>query len=191
MSVDLQSRRVNVMEYEGKDHLLSVVRGARAGFYDLIDGLTPEQWGAEIVQHVYMGPIPAFIYIGFQLMDYTTHSWDIRAGLGLTSPIPVDQAGALIPFMFYVLLPSTIDPAEAGFDATWGVRVSGDDGGSWVLTLAGGKLSAAEGGLAGQPVVFNFDPSDFVLTCFQRVSGGAAIGDQDLARRIRRLWFKI
>ena len=282
MSVDVQSRRVNVMAYEGKDHLLSVVRAARAGFYDLIDsvdgdgwraptpctewevrdvvahlvdvteaylerfslargggdapaavgvqevmarglddsakalrsvpqaeliarlkrasdrlfvifdGFTADQWGGELVHHVYMGPVPAFIYIGFQLMDYTTHSWDIRAGLGLTSPIPMDQAGGLIPFMFHVLLPSTVHPDEAaGFDATWGTRVSGPDGGSWVNTLAGGTYSAAEGSVAGQPVVFNFDPSDFVLTCFQRVSGGAAIGDQALAARIRRLWYKI
>ena len=282
MSVELQSRRVNVMEYAGKDHLLSVVRGARAGFYELIDaaddevwqtptactewevrdvvahmvdvteaylqrwslargggeipvalgvqevmprgldssakrlrsvprrelidrlkgasdqlftifdGLTAEQWSGEIVHHVYMGPVPAFIYIGFQLIDYTVHGWDIRAGLGLTTPLPSDQAGALVPFMLHVLLPSTIDPAaSAGFVATWGVRVSGDQGGSWRLSLDGGKLSASEDSVSGLPVVFNFDPSDFVLTCFQRVAGGAAIGDQDLAARIRRLWYKI
>jgi uncharacterized protein (TIGR03083 family) len=282
MAVQLKPLRINVMEHTGKEHLLAVVRGARAGFYGLIDGLdeqgweTPTactewqvrdvvahmvdvteayierwglarggqeaaaalgvqdvmphsldaaakqlrsvpqreliarlkqasddlftifdgidagQWSGELVNHVYMGPLPAFIYIGFQLIDYSVHSWDIRAGLGLTAPIPDDQAGALVPYMLYVLHPSTIDPKEAqGLDATWGVRVSGDWGGSWKATLKDGRLSYAEESVAGSPVVFNFDPSDFVLTSFQRVSGGAAIGDQDLAARVRRLWYKI
>ena len=45
--------------------------------------------------------------------------------------------------------------------------------------------------LAGCPVVFNFDPNDFVLTAFQRIQGGAPIGDQATARVVRQLFFKI
>ena len=282
MSVQVQPLRVNVMEHAGKDHLLSVVRQARADFFDLIDGLdadgwvTPtactewevrdvvahmvdvteaylerwaiarsggtappalgvqdvmphaldtaakqlrvvpqrelvdrlkrasdrlfsifdglsaQQWSGELVHHVYMGPLPTFIYIGFQLIDYSVHSWDIRAGLGRTAPIPDAQANALMPFMFYVLHPSTVDQeVAAGLDATWGVRVSGDWGGSWQATLKDGQLSYVEGSVAGYPLVFNFDPSDFVLTSFQRVIGGAAIGDQELAARLRRILYKI
>lgn len=282
MSVQVKPLRINVMEHAGKDHLLSVVRQARADFYNLIenlddegwqtptactewqvrdvaahmvdvteayiqrwalarsgqsagpaqgvqdvmphaldaaakklrqvprreligrlksasdelfaifDGIDAHQWGGELVEHVYMGPLPTFIYMGFQLMDYSVHSWDIRAGLGISAPIPDAQAGALVPFMFYVLHPSTVDPKEAeSLDATWGVRVSGDWGGSWKATLTNGQLSYAEESVTGCPVVFNFDPSDFVLTSFQRISGGAAIGDQALAARVRRLWYKI
>ena len=29
-----------------------------------------------------MGPLPAFFYPAFQLMDYGVHSWDIRQGTG-------------------------------------------------------------------------------------------------------------
>ncbi len=172
--------------------LVARLKKASDELFAIFDGLSAEQWSGELVHHVYMGPLPTFIYIGFQLIDYSVHSWDIRAGLGLTAPIPEAQANALVPFMFYVLHPSTVDQQEAaGLDATWGVRVSGDWGGSWKATLSGGTLSYEEGSVAGCPVVFNFDPSDFVLTSFQRISGGAAIGDQELAARVRRLWYKI
>jgi len=280
MSVAMKPR-VNTMVYEGKDHLLRVVRGARSTFYDLIDnvddqgwrtptactewevrdvvghmvdvteaylerwalaragkpfpealglqkvmperaddrarsfrsvpqreliarlkrssdelftlfgGLNEDQWTKELVAHVYMGPLPAFIYPAFQLMDYSVHSWDIRAGLGRSAALAEDEAGTLVPFMF-ILLQSTVDPARAkGVDANWGIRVSGDYGGSWRVHLKDGKLTYEEGSVAGLPVVFNFDPSDFVLTSFQRVRGGAAIGDQELAERSRYLFFKI
>ena len=94
--------------------------------------------------------------------------------------------------MFFVPHPSTVEQREAeGLDATWGVRVSGEADGSWRATLKNPQLSYGEGSVVGTPVVFNFDPNDFVLTSFQRSSGGAAIGDQALAARIRRLRFKI
>ncbi len=161
--------------------------------FKIFDALTAEQWTQEMIPHVYMGPLPTFIYPGFQLMDYSVHGWDIRAGFGKTSALPEDEAGALVWYMLYGLQPATVDPDEAkGLDGkTWGVRVSGAYGGSWKATLKDGKLSYEPGTVEGCPVVFNFDASDFVLTAFQRVSGGAAIGDQDLALRIRRLWFKI
>ncbi len=280
MSVAMKPR-VNTMVYEGKDHLIRVVRGARSTFYDLIDnaddegwrtptactewevrdvvghmvdvteaylerwalaragkpfpealglqnvmperaddrarsfrsvpqreliarlkrssdelfalfeGLNEHQWTKELVAHVYMGPLPAFIYPAFQLMDYSVHSWDIRAGVGRSAALTEDEAGTLVPFMF-ILLQSTVDPARSkGVDTRWGIRVSGDYGGNWRVQLKDGKLTCEEGSVAGLPVVFNFDPSDFVLTSFQRVRGGAAIGDQELAERLRYLFFKI
>jgi hypothetical protein len=45
--------------------------------------------------------------------------------------------------------------------------------------------------VAACPVVFNFDANDWVLTAYQRFPGGAAIGDRELAYKIRRLFFKI
>jgi hypothetical protein len=40
-------------------------------------------------------------------------------------------------------------------------------------------------------VVITFDPSDFVLTAFQRFPGGAARGDPEKIAQIRRLFFTI
>jgi uncharacterized protein (TIGR03083 family) len=175
-----------------QQELIARLKRASDELFVIFDSIDSDKWGGELIEHVYMGPLPAFIYMGFQLIDYSVHSWDIRAGLGRCAPIPDAEADALIPYMFFVLHPSTVDQKEAeGLDATWGVRVSGEAGGSWRATLKNGKLSYEEGSVAGLPVVFNFDPNDFVLTSFQRISGGAAIGDQALAARVRRLWFKI
>lgn len=173
--------------------LIARLKRASDELFKIFDGLSAEQWTQEMIPHVYMGPLPTFIYPGFQLMDYSVHAWDIRAGLGKTSALPEDEAGTLVWYMLNVLQPYTMEARVAGEldNATWGVRVSGPYGGSWKAALKEGKLSYEPGSVAGQPVVFNFDPSDFVLTAFQRVSGGAAIGDQDLALKVRRLWFKI
>jgi hypothetical protein len=92
----------------------------------------------------------------------------------------------------FVLLKYTVDAEHArGVDACWGLRVSGDQGGSWSVQLKDGELSYEEADLSACSVVFNFDPNDFVLTAFQRIQGGAAIGDQTTARIMRELFFKI
>ena len=50
--------------------------------------------------HFYMGPVPAFFYPAFQLMDYGVHSWDIREGTGREHGLHSDVADLLVPFMF-------------------------------------------------------------------------------------------
>lgn len=174
-----------------RPEMITRLKRASDQLFNIFDGLDAQQWTGELVPHVYMGPLPAFFYPAFQLMDYSVHSWDIRAGLGRIVPLAEDAAATLVPFMF-VLLQYTVDAEPArGFDATWGIRVSGDYSGSWRVQLTDGKLSYEEGSIAGLPVTFNFDPADFVLTSFQRIRGGAPIGDQALAERIRYLFFKI
>jgi hypothetical protein len=49
---------------------------------EMCDALGPDDWGGLMVTHKYMGPLPAFFYPTFQLMDYGVHSWDIRQGTG-------------------------------------------------------------------------------------------------------------
>src|SRR6266581_486964 len=142
----------------------------------------------QLIAHTYMGPLPTMIYPAFQLIDYSVHSWDIRAGLGQMQPLSEDAANTLIPYMFIVLQVTVDAEAAKGFDATWGVRISGDQGGSWKLELKDGKLTYEEASVAACPVVFNFDPNDWVLTAYQRFPGGAAIGDRALAYKIRRLF---
>ena len=48
----------------------------------ILEPLTAEEWSGLIVPHSYMGPVPAFVYAGGQLMDYGVHTWDIRQGSG-------------------------------------------------------------------------------------------------------------
>ena len=67
---------------------------------EIFDGLSEEDWTGLIVSHFYMGPLPAFFYPAFQLMDYGVHSWDIRQGTGRAHGLSGDAADLLVPFMF-------------------------------------------------------------------------------------------
>ncbi len=174
-----------------REQLIARLKDDSTKMFEVFDALTPEQWTSELIPHTYMGPLPTMIYPAFQLIDYSVHGWDIRAGLGQMQPLSDDAANTLIPYMFIVLQVTVDAEAAKGFDATWGVRISGDQGGSWKLALKDGKLTYEEASVAACPVVFNFDPNDWVLTAYQRFPGGAAIGDRALAYKIRRLFFKI
>ena len=174
-----------------RQQMITRLKDASTKMFEIFDSLTPEQWTSEMIPNTYMGPLPTMIYPAFQLIDYSVHSWDIRAGLGEMQPLTDDAANALMPYMF-IVLQSTVDAEAAkGLEATWGVRVSGDQGGSWKLQIKDGALTYEEASVAACPVVFNFDPNDWVLTAYQRFPGGAAIGDRALAFKIRRLFFKI
>jgi uncharacterized protein (TIGR03083 family) len=174
-----------------RSQLIARLKESSDKVFKLFDALTPEQWTGELIPHKYMGPLPTMIYPAFQLIDYSVHTWDMRAGLGEVRPLSDDAANTLIPYMFIVLQVTVDEEAAKGFDATWGVRISGDAGGSWKVNLSNGKLTYEEASVAACPVVFNFDPNDWVLTAYQRFPGGAAIGDRQLAYKIRRLFFKI
>jgi uncharacterized protein (TIGR03083 family) len=174
-----------------RPQLITRLKASSTRLFEIFDALTPEQWTGEQIPHVYMGPLPTMIYPAFQLIDYSVHTWDMRAGLGEMQPLSSDAANTLIPYMFIVLQVTVEPEAAKGFDTTWGVRISGEAGGCWKLELKDGKLTYEEGSVAGCPVVFNFDPNDWVLTAYQRFPGGAVIGDRQLAYKIRRLFFKI
>jgi hypothetical protein len=96
--------------------------------------------------------------------------------------------------MLYALLPSTVDAdSAAGVDVVFGIEVSGEWGGKWRATVKDGKFEAKpeEGNFEGCQAVFSFDPSDFVLTSFQRFPGGTTRGDQDAIDKVRHLFFRI
>jgi len=166
-----------------------------ARMMDIFEKLTPEEWSSFIVMHPYMGGLPTFFYPAFHVMDYGVHSWDMHWGLGEKNrKLDERTAGVLIPYMLYALLPSTVDQTSAkGVDVEYGIEVSGEWGGKWRVTVKDGKFEAKpeEGNFEGAKAVFSFDPSDFVLTCFQRFDGGTARGDQDTIDTVRKLFFRI
>lgn len=159
--------------------------------FEIFDGLDEQQWTGELVPHVYMGPLPAFFYPAFQLMDHAVHAWDIRQGLGRPAPLSEPAATTLIPFMF-ILMQATLDTEQSqGLTCSCGIQISGPAGGSWRLNVAGDALTYAEASVEGCPVVLSFDPNAFVLSAFQRIRGGVAAGDTQLAERFRALFCKI
>lgn len=162
---------------------------------EIFDKLTAEEWNNFIVTHPYMGPLPTFLYPAFHVMDYGVHTWDMRWGLGEKGrKLDERTAGVLVPYMLYALLPSTVDAQSSnGVDVEYGIEVSGEWGGKWRATVKDGKFQAKPeaGNFEGCKAVFGFDPSDFVLTAFQRFDGGTARGDEETINKVRKLFFRI
>jgi uncharacterized protein (TIGR03083 family) len=158
------------------------------------ESLTEDEWNNFLVTHGYMGPLPTFFYPAFHVMDYGVHTWDIRYGLGeKTRKLDLRTAGVLVPYMLFALLPNTIAEASKGWDLTYGLDISSEWGGQWRVTFKEGKWEAKPdaSSFQGCDAIFDFDPSDFVLTCYGRFDGGAARGDPDVIAKARRLFFAI
>ena len=161
---------------------------------EIFDKLTADEWTNFIVTHPYMGPLPTFLYTAFHVMDYGVHTWDMRWGMGEKDrKLDERTAGVLVPYMLYALLPSTVDqPSAQGVDVEYGIEVSGEWGGKWRATVKDGKFEAKPtDNFDGCKAVFSFDPSDFVLTSFQRFDGGTATGDPETIEKVRGLFFRI
>jgi uncharacterized protein (TIGR03083 family) len=178
-----------------REEAINRLKANYAKMMDIFENLTPEEWNNFIVTHPYMGGLPTFFYPAFHVMDYGVHTWDMHWGLGEKDrKLDERTAGVLVPYMLYALLPSTVDaPSATGVDVEYGIEVSGEWGGKWRATVKDGKFEAKPetGDFEGCKAVFNFDPSDFVLTAFQRFDGGTARGDQATIHKVRSLFFRI
>jgi uncharacterized protein (TIGR03083 family) len=157
----------------------------------ICQALGPDEWSGLTVPHKYMGPLPAFIYPVFQLMDYGVHSWDIRQGTGRAHGLSGDAADLLVPFMFILWqstsdIPSDADPCEIG------IKVSpGHNAGSWRVNASPAGVTYEAGDVDGLPAVLEFDPGSFVLTAFGRSNSGTIRGDVAVADRYLNLFFRI
>jgi uncharacterized protein (TIGR03083 family) len=159
--------------------------------FEIFDALDAQSWSGEIVHHTYMGPLPAYFYAAFQLIDYSIHSWDIKSGLGRDEPLSEAAAVTLIPFML-IVIQYTVDAQHAGdLKTSFGIDISGPGGGKWCANVDGTAVSFTEGTTEGCATVFSFSPNEFVLSTYQRMRGGAVSGDAAIGERIRDLLFKI
>ncbi len=160
----------------------------------IFDALTPEEWGNFNVTHPYMGPVPTLFYPAFQVMDYGVHTWDMKWGLGeKVGKLDERTAGVLVPYMF-ILMQYTVDQDSAkGIDTEFGIKVDGEWGGQWRVTVKDGTYSYKSADtLDGVQAVFHFkSASDFVLTTYQRFPGGETSGDPKVIDQIRHLFFRI
>jgi uncharacterized protein (TIGR03083 family) len=174
-----------------KEEAITRLKTSSDKLFDIFDALDEQQWSGEIVNHTFMGPLPACFYAGFQLIDYSIHGWDIKAGLGRDEPLSDAAATTLIPFML-IVTQYTVD-AERSRDlkCSFGIEISGPGGGAWCVAIDGTTVNISEGSTEGCDPVFEYAPSEFVLTTYQRKRGGVPRGDAALAERIRDLLFKI
>jgi uncharacterized protein (TIGR03083 family) len=175
----------------GQEAALDRLRSDFGKLMEMCDALGPDEWGGLIVPHKYMGPLPAFFYPVFQLMDYGVHSWDIRNGTGRAHALDGDAADLLVPFMF-ILWQVTADPPPDAEPAEMGIRVcTGHNAGTWRITAGPGGIQYEPGEVSGLPVVLDFDPGSFVLTAFGRSNSGTVRGAAAVADRFLNLFFRI
>jgi hypothetical protein len=137
-----------------------------------------------------MGPLPAFFYPAFQLMDYGVHSWDIRQGTGRAHGLSGDAADLLVPFMF-VLWQATADPTDVSEPFELGLRLSGRNAGEHRVRISSEGVTFEPGSVDDLGTVIEFDPGSFVLTAFGRSNAGTIRGDTDVADRYLNLFFRI
>ena len=170
---------------------LDRLRGDFTTFMETCEALGSQEWGGLIVTHKYMGPLPAFFYPVFQLMDYGVHSWDIRQGSGRAHGLRGEAADLLVPFMF-IVWQSTADVPPDAEPCDVGVRItSGHNAGSWRLSAGPSGLAYHQGDVGDAAAVLDFDPGSFVLTAFGRSNSGTISGDMGVADRYLNLFFRI
>ena len=155
------------------------------------EDLSAEDWGGLQVPHKYMGPLPAFFYPVFQLVDYAVHSWDIREGSGRPHALDSRSADLLVP-LCYVLWTAT-PLIEAGAEPMEvGVRIlSGENAGATKIVCGPDALTCSAEDIDDLPATIDFDPGSFVLTAYGRMNAGTIHGDQELAHRFLAGFFRI
>jgi uncharacterized protein (TIGR03083 family) len=173
-----------------------MIRRLRDDFEQMMvvfEGLSDEDWTGLMVPHPFMGPVPAFFYPTFHLVDYGVHGWDVREGVGLPNGLSGDVADFLAPIMFILWQATTVPDRVGAEPFRAGVRVTGRSGGMWHVTVtdSGYTYERAADDDADLPVVFEFDPGSLVLTAYGRIHGGTSYGDQELADRYRNLFHSI
>jgi uncharacterized protein (TIGR03083 family) len=188
----IADERARALRNLTQPQLIARLKSGSDELFGIFGSLDAQQWGGLMVPHLYMGPLPAFFFPVFQLMDYCVHVWDLNESIGRPAPLSEEGSGTLVPFMF-VLMQSTVDAETSqNLTLTCGIEVPGPYGGSWRVEVTEGAMRYEEGDTEGCQVVFHFrDPGEFVLTSFQRIRGGTATGDLTLEERFRNLFFKI
>jgi uncharacterized protein (TIGR03083 family) len=165
----------------------------RTGFgkmMEISEALGPEEWGGLMVPHKYMGPLPAFFYPWFQLVDYGVHGWDIRQGSGRAHSLMGDTADLLAPLMFILWQATTDVPADMDAYAV-GIRVSGRNAQDCLVNISVDGLSYAQEDVSGLPAVIEFDPGSLILTAYGRVNAGTIRGDRAVADQFLNSFFRI
>ena len=170
--------------------LMERARADYAKMREIHEGLTEDDWSNLLVPHFYMGPLPAFFYPAFQLMDYGVHSWDIREGTGRAHGLDGEAADLLVPFMF-VLWKYTTEPAD-GVAFDMGIRVtSGPNAGDTRVHVDANGMDYEPGDASDLDTVLEYDPGSFVLTAFGRGNAGTIRGDRGKADRYLNQFFRI
>lgn len=187
--------RVNTQAQSFRDvpqaELVEHLRTDFAKMTEIAEALGPDEWADLLVPHFYMGPLPAYFYPWFQLLDYGVHSWDIREGTGRAHGLSGDVADFLVPFIpmlwqYTATVPAGTPPFSLGVRVT-----SGANAGSWRFSVSETGATVESGAVDDLPSVLEFDPGSFVLAGYGRGNFGTIRGDVGLAQTFLNLFFRI
>lgn len=174
-----------------QDELLARLRADLDTMMSTFEELSDDEWGSLQVPHKFMGPLPAFFYPIFQLVDYAVHGWDIREGTGRAHTMSADAADLLVPLNF-VLWQATAQCQPDDQPYSIGVRItSGPNAGETRLDVSPDGVAFELAGVEGLPAVLEFDPATCILTAYGRINGGTVRGDTRLAAHFLNLCFRI
>ena len=177
-----------------REEAIDRLKSASDRLMNIVEDMSEDEWSNFMVSHVFSGPVPAFCYPAFQIMDYGVHSWDMRWGLGdKDSRLDERTAGVLLPYMFIIWQYSVDPDVSEGVDIEYGIKVDGEWGGQWKATIRDGQFDyEAVDDLSDVDTVFYYEhPSDMVLTTYQRIQGGEASGDPEVIDTVRNVFFSI
>lgn len=187
-AVDAGARQFRDLD---RDAMLDRLHSALDRMLAIEDALTEQEWGGLQVPHKYMGPLPAFFYPAFQLVDYTVHSWDIREGSGRPHALDSRSADLLVPLCF-VLWQATHVPTPEAEAMELGLRItSGENAGTSRLVSGPDGLTLSPGPVEDLATVIDIDPGSFVLTAYGRMNAGTIHGDREPAHRLLASFFRI
>jgi uncharacterized protein (TIGR03083 family) len=174
-----------------REEALDRLRGDLEKMLGIEEALSEQDWGGLQVQHKYMGPLPAFFYPVFQLVDYSVHSWDIREGSGRPHALEARAADLLVPLCFVLWTATpTLGPDTTPMQI--GVRItSGENAGDTRIDVGPDGLTTTPGSVEDLPAWIEFDPASFVLTAYGRINAGTIHGDRALAQRFLAGFFRI
>jgi uncharacterized protein (TIGR03083 family) len=174
-----------------QDELLGRLRTDLDKMMGIFEELSEDEWGNLQVPHKFMGPLPAFFYPIFQVVDYAVHSWDIREGTSRAHALAADAADLLVPLNF-VLWQATAQCQPDDEPYSIGVRItSGPNAGDTRLDVSPSGVAFEPADLEGLPAVLEFDPATCILTAYGRIHGGTVRGDTRTAERFLNLCFSI
>ncbi|MFQ6031096.1 MAG: maleylpyruvate isomerase family mycothiol-dependent enzyme [Dehalococcoidia bacterium] len=154
------------------------------------NGLADEQWAGLNIPHKYAGPVPQFMMVVFQLLDYTFHTWDIKKALGQPAHLGDEAAGTLVPFMV-MLQQFCFAPERAeGLDFALGIDIDGPYGGTWQVTVKDQQIGIEEGELSECQATLQYqDAQEFCLAAYGRTQSGQISGDSEVVQRYQGLFF--
>lgn len=185
------NERARAFRGVGHTEMMDRVRADFDKMMEIFEALDPDDWTGLQLPHFYMGPLPAFFYPAFQLMDYGVHSWDIRQGTGRAHALSGEAADLLVPFMF-VLWQYTTKGEQGSEPIDVAIRItSGENAGDTGVRVTAEGYGAGTGTPGDAAATLEFDPGSFVLTAFGRCNAGSIRGDARTAERYLNLFFRI